>query len=212
MSKIIPLTILAGVGAWLAQLRGVFAAEPVNAGQGPQPSTGGNQTPVTTPRPPTALPADIPLSFDQVFNLAKAMVRAHGFMVTAQELTVTAYIESSFRPWVKREERTTAGKVWDTSFGLMQTLTGTAMDMYNKGYKGAGVPNAQTLKLPEVSMYFGAAYKDWLKRTYAGKSAEWYVRAYNGGPGWERTANGPVNTLTYYQRYVSHAKRLFGAL
>lgn len=203
---LIPITgLIAAVGVWFARKR-------TQAGQGAmtQPPSSAAPIPSVQAPQPKPLPKNIPLTVVQVQDLAQRTVSAFGFLCSARELVATAEIESSFRPWVYRNEKRANGTVWDTSYGLMQTLLGTAQDMYSRGYRGAGVPTKEMLSTPEVSMYFGAAYKDWLMRTYKGKSPEWYVRAYNGGPGWEKTAGGTGNTAVYYSRYQKAMRNIYG--
>ena len=147
------------------------------------------------------------LTEDDIVQLANHIKSKHGFNLDTKLLVSTAYVESSFRAKAVRHERRKDGTIWDSSYGLMQTLVGTARDMYQKGYKSYGLPDADDLTNPIVSMYFGASYMDWLRKNWPNRSEEWYVRAYNGGPGWERTANGPKNTAHYYRKYVSAYKQ-----
>jgi hypothetical protein len=219
MSKkatILSLGFLGAIGAWFANKNRTLQTPDLSEGEGDGMFAYiadlfkgmGSSSPAPVTRGP--LPTNRPLSRDEVFELAADILRVNSFLGTAQDLTITAYIESSFRPWVYRNEKTKSGAVWDTSWGLMQTLLGTARDMYAKGYRAMGEPTADKLKTPETSMYFGAAYKDWLRRNYAGRSPEWYIRAYNGGPGWEKTQSGPANTAVYLQRYLGANQTLFG--
>ncbi len=147
------------------------------------------------------LPRNRILTEDEVRNLAAYVVNTHNLNMDAKQLLAVAFIESSFRPWVERDEG------FDRSTGLMQTLLGTASDLYNKGYKAYGVPTRDKLKDPLISMYFGAAYFDWLKKGWPGRELEWYIRAYNGGPGWERTQRGPSMTAVYYEKWFQAIKR-----
>lgn len=152
------------------------------------------------------LPKNRDLSFDQVDALAHHIVERYNFDWSAKIAVAMAYQESTFRPWVIRNE--SGGR---QSIGLMQTLIGTAQDMYNKGYTKVGVPNAQTLKDPYVSMYFGIAYCDWLGGNWGGRSWEWYIRAYNGGAGWESSEKGREWTAIHYEKVLSHWQRFYGA-
>lgn len=163
--------------------------------------SGGSQIDVTR------LPLTRALTEAEVKALAAYIINAYNMNTDVKELTAMAWIESSFRPYAKRDEFRKNGTIWDTSIGLMQTLIGTANDLHNKGYKAFGKPDAESLKTPIISMYFGAAYLDWLRNNWRGKSQEWYIRAYNGGPGWEGTANGPKNTAVYWNKFVSAWKR-----
>lgn len=117
-------------------------------------------------------------------------------------LTAMAYVESSYKPWAIRNE--SGGR---QSIGLLQTLLGTASDMYRRGYDHMGAPTATNLKDPVVSMYFGAAYVDWLFNAYPGNFKtgtndyyEWFIRAYNGGPGWEQSERGRSMTKNHYAK------------
>lgn len=134
----------------------------------------------------------------EVFALAQDISRIFGGRVDQVELLTFAYIESSFRPWVERHE----AKISDHSVGLMQTLVGTARDMYNKGYRRFDAPTRENLKNPVISMYYGAAYLDWLKKSYPNKGLEWWVRAYNGGPG----HNYNSMTTSYWSKWKAAFK------
>ena len=147
------------------------------------------------------------LSEVEVFKIAEYIKSKHGFNLDTKMLVATAYIESSFRPKAVRHERRNDGTIWDSSFGLMQTLLGTAKDMYAKGYRAYGVPSADDLMNPVVSMYFGASYMDWLRNGWRGRDDEFYIRAYNGRPGWRNTPNGAKNTAHYYKKYASAYKK-----
>lgn len=80
------------------------------------------------------------------------------------------------------------------ALGLMQVMPGTAGDMHaNHGY-GRLSPDRKTLLTPEGSIYFGTAYMAWLNKVRNGRSWEWYIRAYNGGPaGADRYLGGGKN-------------------
>lgn len=119
------------------------------------------------------------LSVDDVAALAnRAAARFPG--VEARVLMAIAKIESSWRPTAFRLEP----HIGDASAGLMQTLGKTAAWLWDIGNRDFDKPSLDDLLNPEVSMYFGAAYVNWL-RNYggAGHDLEWIVRAYNGGPG-----------------------------
>src|SRR5690606_944874 len=98
-------------------------------------------------------------------------------------LVAMAKVESNFDPEAYRYE----SHLGDASAGLMQTLEKTALWLYtDMGAKAKGRPTLASLMQPDVSMYFGAAYVNWLRRYRSiTRSEEWIVRAYNGGPGWE---------------------------
>lgn len=147
-------------------------------------------------------PLNQKLSEDQVFALAQDISRVYGGRVDSIELLTFAYIESTFRPWVERHE----AKISDYSVGLMQTLVKTAQEMYGRGYKAYPYPTRENLKNPVISMYYGAAYIDWIKGAYPNKGLEWWVRAYNGGPG----HNYNSMTTSYWNKWKASFQRYGG--
>jgi len=135
------------------------------------------------------------LTVQQVRALADQTVGNFFPGIDPRMLVAMAWIESSFRPTAFRIEIT----IQDASIGLMQTLGGTARWLWDIGYKGFGErPSDLALADPAVSMYFGAAYVDYLmKYRGGGHSEEWIVRAYNGGPGGATSAA----TLNHWRKY-----------
>ena len=122
-------------------------------------------------------------SGNDLYALADEIVRGYfnRSNVDPMMLTAMAMIESSGNPLAVRYEP----GIGDASIGLMQTLTGTARWLAtDMGYTDFGVPSMDDLLDPATSMYFGAAYVNWL-RNYGGqrRSDEWVVKSYNGGPG-----------------------------
>jgi soluble lytic murein transglycosylase-like protein len=144
-------------------------------------------------------------------QLSAAEVRALALVTTERHfphldplmLQAIAVTETRNDPAATRYEP----RLRDVSVGLMQTLVSTAVWLaQDKGYGAYGVPSPRDLYRPEVSMYFGAAYLDYLQRFQGEpRSEEWVVRAYNGGPG----AAASAATLMYWQRY-QHAKMQLG--
>lgn len=144
--------------------------------------------------------------------LARQTVTSYNLSVEPSMLVAMAYIESGFKPDAFRFEPA----LLDASVGLMQTLRATARQMWSAGYKAmGGSPDYTDLRSAAVSMYYGAAYVDWLKKWYLRNrggtpSEEWLVRAYNGGPGWERgRASSLANTANHWRKYQD-ARRRFG--
>jgi len=142
-----------------------------------------------------AVAAGAVLSLSAVQNLAAAVGR-YGFNVSPQMIVRIAWIESSFNPSASRYE----DALGDASTGLMQTLLSTARWLArDMGYSAYGVPALSDLMRPEVSVYFGAAYLDYLSRyRNQSRSEEWMIRAYNGGPGF--TTN---STNNYWSKYMA---------
>ena len=142
---------------------------------------------------------------DEIRALAVETVRRYGFNVSPDMLVAIAFIESSFNPLAVRVEPHKN----DASAGLMQTLLGTAQWLHDDFsiYRAKGRPSFDDLMRPDISMYFGAAYLDWLS-TYMRRrqSEEWIVRAYNGGPG---NAKNSSQTADYFRKYQA-ARERFG--
>ena len=144
-----------------------------------------------------------PLSLGNVRALAEGAVASWRFNVDPAMIVRIAWIESGFNPSAVRFEPA----IGDASSGLMQTLVGTARWLaQDMGYTAFGAPTMDALiRSPQMSIYFGAAYLDYLSR-YAGRSRgeEWIVRSYNGGPGHSQGA-----TDNYWRKYLA-AKERFG--
>lgn len=141
------------------------------------------------------------LSRDEVRALIEKTTSEHGMIVDPEMALAICKIESGFNPTAIRLEPFVShigGP--DTSAGLFQTLHSTAIwlaeDMGRSFY---GKPGLDDLFDPVVSTYFGCAYLHWLGN-YRGyrQSEDWIVRAYNGGPGWEK-----ASTDNYWVKYLA---------
>lgn len=134
------------------------------------------------------------LTSANVYDLARQQIAVGNFDVSADMVRRVAWIESHFDPSASRYE----AALGDASTGLMQTLLSTARWLAtDMGYTAYGVPTFNTLLGPQASLYFGAAYLDYLS-TYSGqsRSEEWMIRAYNGGPGFSTSS-----TNNYWAKY-----------
>lgn len=141
------------------------------------------------------------LSLPNVRNLARQAIGIGNFNVPVDRLVRIAWIESHFDPNAARYEP----HLGDTSTGLTQTLLSTARWLAkDMGYSAYGIPTAAALTSPQVSLYFGAAYLDWLS-TYRGidRGEEWIVRSYNGGPGHSQSA-----TERYWAKFQAAEKEI----
>ena len=119
-------------------------------------------------------PADIYTAAEQALGLANITD------ISPAMLTTIAMIESSGNCAACRFEPA----LNDSSYGLCQTLLGTATWLYNSlGATALGAPTADSLADAGNSLYFGACYLHWL-RNYRREtqSDEFVVRGYNGGP------------------------------
>lgn len=139
---------------------------------------------------PTAQPAapSVPQKIPDVLSLSDARKIAKNIVdtyfrgrVDPAMLTAMMQIESSFRPSATRFEP----HLNDSSFGLMQVLFSTAKWLRNElGYRAFSLSDGAAMFDPATSVYFGAAYVDWLtKHPRADGSEAWIVMSYNGGPG-----------------------------
>ena len=141
---------------------------------------------------------------NEVRRIVNVIVDQHFPKLDREMVVRIAYIESSFNPTAVRYE---AG-ISDFSAGLMQTLTRTAQWLAGGRYGAFPSPSMQDLFKPEVSIYFGAAFLDWLSTRASntrGQGEEVIVRAYNGGAaGWARDA-----TLAYWAKY-QRAREVIG--
>jgi hypothetical protein len=120
--------------------------------------------------------------------------------ITPEMLTTIASIESSFNPAAVRQEP----QINDASYGLVQTLLGTATWLYGRGATAYGAPTADALADPATSLYFGGAYLHYL-RNFRGqvRPDSFVVPAYNGGPGNPNGAGPQRYWSTYQQQFSS---------
>lgn len=197
--QIAGLGIVGGlVWLWL-KIQGVFKDDPEPAGPG-NSATPGTSAGVDTGG------VQRPLTEYEVETLAGLAINFGNrpLNVNIADLMTTAWIESSYRSWAERYEPGLTPP--DYSVGLTQTLIRTAQDLYSKGYRDFEYPTRASLKIPSVSMYYGAAYFDWLRRVYPGRDLEWYVRAYNGGPG----HNYNSATTAYWNKWSARRRQYMG--
>lgn len=201
--------LLSGLVAILAAAAGyswhIARKESVQGGVSITPSSPARPAPIPVAVPAIeTLPRDRQLSVAEITAAAQYVLKTYGARVSVLQLVALAWVESSFRPWVQRYE----SHLGESSTGLTQVLPSTAMDLYQKGYKARGKPSVEALKNPITALYFGAAYLDWLQKGWAGRSEEWYFRAYNGGMGWERSTRGREMTADYWRK-IQAAKERF---
>jgi len=134
-------------------------------------------------------------SESQVRELAKRVISENGWSINPEMLVAMAKIESGFNPLAIRYE----ALLNDASIGMMQTLLSTARWLAtDMGYTKHGIPDMSDLIEPEVSMYFGAAYVNWLSN-YSGqaRAEQWIVMSYNGGPGADNS-----QTQNHWNKYI----------
>ena len=140
----------------------------------------------------------------------KALAEEIGPAVGADALVVRAVveIESARDPNAFRNEP----HIGDASVGLMQTLLGTAKEVFDTSprvhrFVPVRPESYQDLTDPAVSIALGAGYLDRMQY-WRGWShpVEWYVRAYNGGPG------GAAKSYTrpYWEKFRAAYIRLGG--
>lgn len=168
----------------------------------------------------TTLPTDRQLTVAEVKALSERTVAKYFPRVDPLMLRAMAEIESNRKPdawrweshvtwYIYQPDGTMQKQYGDGSTGLMQVLLSTAQWLARDlGARAFGaVPEYAHLLTPEIGMYYGAAYVNWLM-TYQGvaRSEEFIVRGYNGGPnGINRDA-----TLQHWERYKTAYARLKG--
>lgn len=132
------------------------------------------------------------LTIPQIYDLAKRVGANNPVM-----LTTIAMIESSGDTTARRQE--SGGRA---STGLMQTLFGTAKELYDvRGYREYPLSSPNDLLNPEISMYFGDSYLSYIKSRKIFASEEFIVRSYNGGLGWRNSKRGLEGTANYWRKY-----------
>jgi len=206
MDDLLLLVILGGAG-WYAYTNWTALADAVglpvapNTGDGSAGGDGGDQTAASD----AALVGSVvgaafggtmtALDSGTVANMATTMLDRMSITDISPAMVAAIVLnESGGDPSAVRKEPA----INDASYGLMQTLLGTATWLYGLGYTAQGVPTATSLLDPNTSLYFGIAYLHWL-RNYGGtvQPDSFVVPAYNGGPG-NPTGPGPQ---AYYARY-----------
>lgn len=141
----------------------------------------------------------------------KAMAERIGGTMGVDPLMIRAIveIESARYPNAYRKEEHLDPP--DASTGLMQPLLRTAQWVWDVNAAGIRqfVPNRPAgfgdLFDPETNMWIGTGYLKMLS-VWAGRgrSREWVVRAYNGGPGGATASY----TLPYYEKFLTAETRL----
>jgi soluble lytic murein transglycosylase-like protein len=132
---------------------------------------------------------------------AQQIVNENGFNADPAMVVTMAKIESNFNPLAVRFEP----HINDSSYGLMQTLYSTAKWLAtDMGYNRYGVPSETDLFNREKSLYFGAAYIDYLSN-YGGVARDeaWIVESYNGGP-----HNSNKQTQNHLRKYYEAKESL----
>ncbi|MEM7243380.1 MAG: lytic transglycosylase domain-containing protein [Pseudomonadota bacterium] len=92
--------------------------------------------------------------------------------------------------------------------GVMQVMPGTQDDLVRWGWDKYQ-PDHMDLHLPNVGIYFGTAYLEYLSQQSSDR--EWITRAYNAGPGGQRS-NGswPAETVDYLARIIERYNAIRG--
>ncbi len=124
-------------------------------------------------------------------------------------------------PWARSNKTWVAAMMWQESRGnpkatshagargLMQVVDGTMEWMYNRGYREFPA-DPKTLYRPEVSIYFGTAFLQYLSTLSSNR--DWITRAYNAGPGGQRKdGSWPAETVDYLAKIKQRHNLLKGA-
>ena len=135
----------------------------------------------------------------QLYALASQVLGEMGISdVTPSMAACIALNESGGDPNAERAEP----QINDASYGLMQTLLGTATWLHDQMGFTAYDATAANLLTPAPSMYFGCAYLHWLRNWHGPQPDAFVVAAYNGGPGGASGA-GPQRYLASWQNYMA---------
>lgn len=111
-------------------------------------------------------------------------------------------IESNNNPLAARYE----AHLGEASLGLMQVLPSTARWLASDmGYTYYGrIFDTDRLLEPDVAVYFGAAFVDWLKNWKGqARSEQWIVESYNGGPN-----NSNSQTQNHWRKYQKAKEKI----
>lgn len=123
------------------------------------------------------------------------------------------------QPWARRNKTWVAAMMWQESRGrtnatssagargLMQVMPGTMGDIVGWGYDKYG-DNPDVLYRPGPAIYFGTAYLEYLYGLNSDR--EWMTRAYNAGPGGERSWGWPSETIDYLAKIKARHETLAG--
>lgn len=139
---------------------------------------------------------------ETIYQAAQRIISENNFNADPLMIVTMAKIESNFNPLAIRFEPA----LGDASYGLMQTLHSTARWLADDmGYNHYGVPSAADLFKQDISLYFGAAYVDYLSNWRGrARSEDWIVESYNGGPG--NSNSGTKNHLRKYHKAKDELK------
>lgn len=196
MARLILPLLVVGAGAYYAHSEGLIDLSGVKdfvpASLWPTQAVEGGRTTVQPSTPPTAPEAVVPASLSA--NSAPPWAPSPQ---REQQLLWDHWGEVS--GWSQANPNKTAALMWQESrgragavspagaLGLMQVMPATAHDIYDRlGFQKYEITRANMLR-PEVSIYLGTAYLDWLDSINPMRSQpqrdEWLFRAYNGGSG-----------------------------
>ncbi len=185
---------------------------PVKTASKPTTSTKAPLSQATIMQVENSLSSNATVTRAQAEAMAKKITSLYFPSVDWRMLVTMCAIESEFKPNAQRKEYNSRGEVRDVSYGLMQLLISTAAWIYKDlGKRAYGAATVANLTKPETSIYYGAAYVNWLRR-FGGitRSEEWIVRAYNGGPGWAASNTGTSMTLNHWQKYRAKKAAFYG--
>jgi hypothetical protein len=145
----------------------------------------------------------------EVFRIAEQIIAANGFTrVTPLIATTVSTIESGVGNVNNAKAYRFEPHINDASYGLMQVLYNTAKWLHDDmGYRGYALNSGEDMYRPEVGIYFGIAYLDWLKKSYGGTLEQW-IRRYNGGP----NGHARSSTEAYWKKFNDRYKTVIAEL
>lgn len=199
MSKLLPLVVIGGAAFWAykqGHLAPVLDAIGIETAAAVETGQGATVVPATVSKP---LPAKTGVS------PYEALLIEHDQWVSGWAAQNREIVAAIMRTENAQMNPNAKGPV--DEWGLMQVRPGTAEWMHDNGYTRLA-PTQANLRTEHGGIYFGTAYLDFMARRYPGKSQDWLIRAYNGGPGWEgSSAKAQENTAKYLATVKKNLRR-----
>lgn len=173
--------ILIGGAGWYAWQQGMLDAYLPDEWQSAAVNLARSTQEETGQGPDTVQPASAPVLLQPVPGLSKEENLLREFDAFVSNYAATQPELAAAIMW--QESRGNPRAISNKGArGLMQVMPPTARDMYERGYTKLE-PTLANLITKEGSIYFGTAYMEYLASIRGNRSWEWFIRAYNGGPG-----------------------------
>lgn len=192
MSKVLPLIVIGGAAVWAYQKGHLAPVLDALSIQSPAATLD-----TATGQGASVVPASVakPLPAKTGISPYEALLMEHDLWVSGWAAQNRELVAAIMRTENRSMDPNAKGPV--DEWGVMQVRPGTAEWMYNNGYTRLA-PTQANLRTERGGIYFGTGFLDYMARRYPGKSQDWLIRAYNGGPGWEGSgADVAAKTANY---------------